>query len=315
MTRSEERARLELAGLVEQNGKLGRVVQNGRLARPRSADIEGDKIHWKDYHLPPSVEPPPDLLDRFANLWNANDAAILEFARNYGSLRRPISFYETPRNSNWGGRDPLVRWRQLSMDVSRLLGTAAALRAKENLGFEQWSEVMFGERESASQLRQSYNDVTAHIRKILRKSGSAPGVNVKALVPTEQAFLVKAAEDLLEDSIMIWNQKLGPVTFGIERDDGDGWKAVFDFGGSLPCYIGFQLMLVVASGDIFICSACRRPYIRPRGREAPRGLRKIPAAGHRNYCQSKVCIRERNRLAKAETRQRNRLAQEHAKEE
>jgi hypothetical protein len=313
MTLRAERARLELAGLVEPNGKFGRIVESGRLASPGWMHIERGNIHWKGFNLLATIEPPPDLLDRFAKLWNANDAAILEFAQKYGTLRRPLSLFRTTRKSDCEGREPLVRWRELSGHASRLLEIAAALRAREKLGFEQWSEVLFGERESALLLRKAYSGVTAHLRKVLHKSPTAPGLNVKAFVPTEQAWLVEVAKGYLEDRITAWNQKLGPVTFGIERDDhGDGWKTVFDFGGSLPCYIGFQLMLVVAGGDIFMCSACRKPYIRPRGRQAPRGLRKVPAAGRRNYCQSKECIRERNRLAKAQSRER--LAQEHSKE-
>src|ERR1019366_291244 len=67
-----------------------------------------------------------------------------------------------------------------------------------------------------------------------------------------------------------------------------------------------QLMLVVAGGDIFTCSACHRPYIRPRGRSAPKGLRKAPKAGEKNYCQDDGCIRERNRLAAERHREHRR---------
>src|SRR5260370_30747724 len=116
----------------------------------------------------------------------------------------------------------------------------------------------------------------------------------------------KAAEHYLRAEVAAWNTRLGPVSFGIEPDDeaDTGWKTVLEFGGSMPCYIGLQLMLVIAGGDIFTCSSCGKPYVRPRGRNAPNGLRKAPKARQRNYCQNEDCIREGNRLAAERRRAR-----------
>ena len=41
----------------------------------------------------------------------------------------------------------------------------------------------------------------------------------------------------LDAEIAAWNADLGPVSFGIEPDDELGWKTVFDFGGSMLCYV------------------------------------------------------------------------------
>jgi hypothetical protein len=272
---------MELAGYADATGKLGKIVESSRLAPPKWVTIKRGRIQWIG-GLEALVEPPVDILDQFLRLWDADDAEILAFAKKYGTLRPSLSLRGNRlEQSDWKGSEPLSRWRALSKHAQDLLKIAAVLRTGEKLSFEQWAELVSPDRSLA---------------------GGASGL-LGLLGPRGERLnkvdWLSIVRFYLETEVREWNRTLGPVSFGIERDEEaeTGWKTVLKFGGSMPCYIGLQLMLVIAGGDVFICSACHRPYIRPRGRNAPKGLRKAPKAGERNYCQSEDCIRERNRIA------------------
>ena len=149
-----------------------------------------------------------------------------------------------------------------------MITVAAKFRAQAyidtNLSFQQWNDLYF----------QQWNDLSNGRLDELRIMDRY--LRVSSLIP-EDRNEVDMLRLYLTKELDIWNTTLGPVSFSIERDYntddavGAGLKTVLDFGGSVLCYIGLQLMLVIAGGDIFLCSACGAPYIRPRGRTAPEG--------------------------------------------
>ena len=291
---------MERAGFVESNDKLGRIVGSGALSVPSWAVLHRGYIHWKG-GFGATVQPTPGILDRFSELWRADDATILKFAKAYGTLRRPLLLSGHRRKSDFEAREPLSKWRSLSRHAWELLGIAAALRSGDALTFEQWTDLM-----SEQRILSGMGAILALGTREQRSMVSAAAKRSGFQTPDGPEEWQGEAEQYLWAEMIAWNTKLGPVSFGIELDpDADtGWTTVLEFGGSMLCYIGFQLMLVVAGGDIFTCSACGNPYIRPRGRSAPKGLRKAPKAGERNYCQAEECIRVRNRLAAKRYRER-----------
>jgi len=307
---------MELAGFLEANDRLGRVVDSGDLLPPSWACIEQGKIHWKDDGRWVSVmggrfrsrliRPPADLLDRFTSLWNADDSEILAFAKAYGTLRRPIFHGRPLLKSDFEGREPLSQWRALSQHASDLLQIGAALRAEENLGFDRWAQLLSADRALSTSGKAHAFDNYRAIRAIIRQHRvPEQGVLAHHFAQTEEAFAAHAV-GYLDAEISAWNARFGPVSFGIAQDSRTpaGWRTAFSFGYSMVCYVGFQLMLVMVGGDAFTCSACGMPYIRPRGRNAPSGFRKAPKAGERNYCGSEDCIRIRDRRAQTRLRQK-----------
>lgn len=287
--------RLESAGYVEPDGIVGRVVGSGRLCVPKWAALDRGYLHWKG-EWRARVEPSPVILDRFIELWSVDDDAILTFAKTYGTLRRPVFLFREFEKTDFEAREPLSRWRSLSEHSWGLLHVASKLGSDEEINFEEWSKWTDRER------------MLSGIGPSLAL-GTGEGPDGLQLAIQAHGGWKKHARRYLGAEIAAWNMKLGPISFGIEHDDGtrSGWKTVLDFGGSLPCYIGLQLMLVIARGDVYTCSACGNPYIRQRGRGAPAGMRKAPRPGQRNYCQSEECKSECNRFAVEQKRKRDRL--------
>jgi len=80
------------------------------------------------------VQPTADILDRFSELWRADDATILKFAKTYGTLRRPLLLSGHRRKSDFEARDRCPSGGPLAtrMGVARI---AAALRSGDALTF------------------------------------------------------------------------------------------------------------------------------------------------------------------------------------
>jgi hypothetical protein len=297
---------MERGGLVASNGKIGRAIESGSILLPAKIALRREHICWQGF-AEQSIKPSPNILDRFIELWGRNENEILSFAKTYGTLQRPLRLPVSGRLFDDRAREPLSKWRDLSKHAWELLNVAAALRDGVDRSFEEWDDLLPPER-ALSAIRRPLvggpEPRNVHeLRKWIRERVDL-GIRFARLGPVLQRS--HWPRTYLDAEIAAWNAELGPVSFGIEPDDEFGWRTVFDFGGSMLCYVGLQLMLVVAGGDIFTCSACHRPYIRPRGRSAPKGLRKAPKAGERNYCQDDECIRERNRLAAERHREHRR---------
>jgi hypothetical protein len=312
----ETRFQFERGGYLDSNGTIGMAIGSGRLSVPKWVILKRGCIYWKgDWRA--GVEPSREILDQFIELWEANDDGILSFARAYGTLRRPVFLSRELKKTDRKAREPLSRWRSLSGHVWGLLHIASNLGADEQITFEEWSKWASRER-MLSGIGPSLG-LGLWIEKDSKQLEARTGVARQDLEVTRDAARKEFQEAVnlhggwkgharryLGAEIAAWNTKLGPISFGIERDDEarSGWKTVLDFGGSLPCYLGLQLMTVIARGSVFTCSACCNPYIRERRRE---GMRKLPKPGERNYCQSDKCKRECNRLAVERKRERDRM--------
>jgi hypothetical protein len=313
MTRKTLRGTLERAGLVDDAGTLGRRITSGTLAKPNSVELQRRCIHWKG---PSSrIEPCRDLLDRFVGLWDRDDAAILAFARTWGSLR---SF------KGLQARERLSEWRDLSLHASELLGIAALLRRTDKaLEFEELSSLMSSSMERPLSTEETSTSLGARNyemgtwKKYCARWGKGPlRPYAKAVkddpndwdYPDNPELWRGNADGYLSDELGVWEARFGRAsfTFGIHstRSDGNGplryeWRASLDFRGSLLTYIGFELGLVLVGGDapmFSTCDACGKPYLRPRDKRKPN-------PGARNYCDNEACkIRARNRYAAARSR-------------
>src|SRR5262252_1969831 len=104
------RALMERAGYLESNNRIGRVSETGRLSAPKWAVLDHGYIHWKG-GFSSMVKPSPELLDRFSELWKENHLTILEFAKTYGTLRRPLFLSGERHDTDFEAREPLSRWK------------------------------------------------------------------------------------------------------------------------------------------------------------------------------------------------------------
>ena len=278
--RSVHRSLAQLGAFFESDETIGRVIGGGRLQTASKTWIDSGRIHWSGGGGQ-EAQPTPEILDRFLFLWDKTDAEILRFFRAYGPPRRPLWVLRN-ENSRLGyeGSETIDTCKGLSRRTHDLLIIASTLRTEDTskLKFDHWNDLSNGR---------------------LRELQIKP--RVRLLATTSRDDVVDIVKRYLYREVALWNATYGPVTMSIGPDyDNDldsGLKTILDFGGSVLCYIGLQLMMVIAGGDIFICSACGLPYRRSRGRDGTKGMRKTPKPGERNYCQSAACIRERNRLA------------------
>jgi hypothetical protein len=280
------------------------------LTAPVEAALDGKYVSWFGRMI--NVEPSPYILTKFIRLHEKNDVEILRFVMSYGTLT--TSWEDRTSKTFSGGRELLSDWRKLSRHAMMLLEIAHNIHDGTTHTLDHWNSLIpprecmitednqtsLGSKEERRERYASFKaawDATPNIPE--RFLGSCNDG------PEQQRGEVAT---ILFNELRGWSLKFGAPTFEIESDAVSSfatWRTALDFRGSLPCYIGFQLLLTITRADVFTCSACRYPYIRTKGRSAPKGFRKKPKPGERNYCQDTECIRERNRIARANFRRQH----------
>lgn len=83
MTESD-RAKWELGGLVDANGRLGRALPSGRLVVPAKAQLSDGHLEWEGCAR--TTAPSVAMLEQFVVLADGPDERILRFARRWGPL-------------------------------------------------------------------------------------------------------------------------------------------------------------------------------------------------------------------------------------
>src|ERR1051326_6853354 len=125
----------DLAGYSDRDGKLGKTIPTGRILVPAQIWIEDDSLMWhiSPYYdcQPTDLVPPKILLNGFARLWQAKDGEILRFAQRYGPL------WEDGISAE--GQEPLYRWRELSLNITRLLHIGAELSRGRRIQRQLWA--------------------------------------------------------------------------------------------------------------------------------------------------------------------------------
>jgi hypothetical protein len=281
MTRREGIAELDLAGFTDGNGTLGRAVDSGWLYRPAEVTIKGKFLYWNS--LAPPCKPERKIFDRFVRLWELPDSEIARFARTYGHLSQMTG--RVPLRTK--GREKLSQWRALSKECWTFLTIAG------KLGSDRYTKADEREAELAAETEVKLS------RRWLNQGWTQRWLNFRDDLVKAEGSLKRTGSMFLFWMIERWLSQYGSPGIGLKasykRPRGPAvWQTVIDFDGSLLRYIGLELMLVAARNDIFMCSACHRPYVRDR---AQKGFKKDPKPGERNYCGAKACIRERNRIA------------------
>lgn len=294
--------------LVSIDGALERVIPQGDVLLPSSVWVSGDRLVWRqEFRTPRYYRPGPGLLTDFANLADADDAAIASFAKRRGTLQ--ICQHGLPRthnppppaNSFWpkesgqlwcfsqslpneegaGKWEPITGWRTYSTAARAILTAASALHAGRQPAMEVW-EQMF--------------DASAHAE--MRERGqSIPWWSVNAGGKSRgidrTALSLKVSEWLVLGNVrpvMTWSSQASKMTLSAGSD---GSTTLFGA-------IALQLLFAVSGENGFaICSSCQSPY-------SLDGKRR-PAANRRSYCDDcrdrGVPLRDAQRDSRARDRE------------
>jgi hypothetical protein len=281
-----DRTALELSGLLDQSGVVGRIVASGSLLRPAEVKVEGKFLHWGGIH---SCSPDSRIFERFAQLWERPDAEIADFARRFGVLNP----YTRRSTLAFAGRENLSRWRALSKQCWTFLLLLARLRSEGRYTSRVADEAILNTE--AEQHRRWLKSVPRWIghaysqRYIAVMHYDFPKVDEQRR-PGSLALFVMIERWIAQHG----NTVMAPRVTYSKPCGRLVWEPTIDYNGRLLCYLGHQLLLLAAGNDIFICSVCHQPYVRDR---EMKGFRKRPKPGEQNYCGRDQCIRERNRIA------------------
>ena len=281
MTRSGDRTRLEVAGMVdEESGRLEQPMAADQWRVPLAVELAGEWLAWEWGEGPDGrfVQSARPLLEDFAALADAPADRIRDYARRWGVLY--VCEHFKPRSHNpWttssagclhlrqgidGGREPLLVWREYARRARAILRSVATLRGEDQLDAKRLTDWFYCfplEYPAASDYAQpTWLGVALAVNLWLGEAGL---MGLRAGAP------------------------LAPAP-----------SVILDVGFS-PLFgaLGLQLLFAATgSSGLAICSNCGGPYF-PRSR---------PRKNQRRYCRRDACRRASRRDAKRDQRQRDR---------
>jgi hypothetical protein len=268
---------LELGGLTDEEGNLGRPVPHGHVFVPGTIELDGNALCWEHTPNSKSVEIAPSTLNEFVRLWSEEPPGILKFARKWGVLaierlrdEDPV-FYRPCGEGMSSGADPLVAWRYFSRRASAVLNIVAALRQDRLGDLGDWKAI------ASDSTQESIHDASQrHVYSF--------GVNIFDRSTNSKKDLSEARE-LIAREIQTWlsrwraGRRRGISDFAlIWNPDTGAWELRIVYHGYLFAALALQLALSIAGADsLFTCSACGAPYVRQV---------KRPKPGAANYCSN-----------------------------
>jgi hypothetical protein len=279
--------RLELAGLVDAQGVIGRTMFPSSLAPvPRSVKLDkaGENLRWREPHAVSEEDwftywdfqdETEGMLDTFRKINGPSD--VLDFAKRYGPLRicshglpsshRPFYFsldpvsmadFCQPEGYPDHCHEPLERWRFYVTEANNLLEVGASL----------WQQ-----------------------------PGKPAPRSVWAKLLGDAPLLSRLGESVVVDRWIVmaevnsWLQQGNIHVFW-------GWhdpEPVIRLNAGTFGLLALQLATALGrSSGVVICYACRTPYLPDRK----------PQSGRRNYCQQPNCQVIGNRLRVADYKRR-----------
>ena len=275
---------VQLAGFVDANGNLGRLVPSGQIVVPEKVWQEGDTIRWRMGKTARLQEVSRGMLNQFVRLTDAK--SILQFAKTWGVLAFSSDTLLRPgREHLREGIEPIAAWQYYSRRAQAVLQIAASLKQNKPGDLNDWS--MIGILVPSSGYREKH-------RELLKAWSIGPhfGMPFSLFVMDQSPEQnVKRARGFIAGEIGHWldcwkqEKTSGSSDFALRWNDAQQrWDLQIDYHGLLIAAIALQLALVVADADsLFTCSGCAVPYIRPRDR-------KRPKSGWANYCDQ--CSKE-----------------------
>lgn len=271
---------LELAGLVDDDGSLGRPVPSGKIIVPENVWLEGDAIRWEMGSGARLKTVSRNMLDEFVRLSNAN--SVLRFAKNWGVLALSGENVLRPGREpkSRAGTEPISAWLYYARHAKALLNIVASLKENRMGDMSDWNDFATFIPEGRGvtpENREALQSAAERMKFGLRFSAIRVGATFEENVQYARSLVAREIEHWLD----LWKvgRAEGLSDFALRWDDTHRrWDLQIDYHGLLFAAIALQLALVVADADsLYSCSGCGIPYIRPRGR-------KRPKSGWANYC-------------------------------
>jgi hypothetical protein len=275
---------LELAGLVDANGDIGRPVPSGHIVVPGKVWQEGDAIRWRMGKTPRFREVSRNMLNQFVRLTDSE--SILQFAKSWGVMALSDDTVPRPgRRHVREGIEPIAAWQYYSVRAQAVLQIVAALKQNKLGDLNDWNKIGIlipngsytkGHEESlkAAMVRSHFG-----MGFSLFVMGESPDQNVKLA----REFIASEVGQWLD----CWKEEQTTAVsdFALRWNVvQERWDLQIEYHGLLFAAIALQLALVVAGADsLYSCSGCGAPYIRSRER-------KRPKFGWANYCDQ--CSKE-----------------------
>ncbi len=259
------RAQHDLAGLTSEIHGYDRPLQSVAWRVPGVIELDGDGLRWADGQ-PTTTVAKPRMLQRFLGLASAPPNQVLQFAREFGTLHRPV----VERHGQFQihateGAEPLDWWRSLSASAGAVLDIAAAVRnPRARPDLTMWDRVR-GVEVSAS--------------------STAPWLNVRfepyGPLGLAVPFALMDWEQTLSTFVASW---LGRVNVGFAWSGKRAAGLILNPGGLVGA-LGLQLAQSLAGTDglALTCRGCARSY--------------APRHGNQRYCDECRALREPQRRA------------------
>jgi hypothetical protein len=278
------RNNLDLGGITDANGNLGRPVPSGHVLVPGKIELVGDSIQWELAGHSHPIEILPATLGEFATLWSGESSGILEFARRWGVLvmrriagRESVSYLPCGESMPKGS-DPIAAWRYYSRRAFAVLNIAAALRQEKLGDLGDWGVIAAMNSEGDFSSDAIEQDIYGMGYCLFPKSEDK-----RIAVEERRRITVEAGRRIIGQEIANWltfwrSQRMrGLSDFSVQwNSKSKRWELQVDYHGFFFAAIGLQLALCVAGADtLYTCSGCGCPYVREI---------KRPKPGTANYC-------------------------------
>lgn len=288
----------QLAGFADEFGRMGRMVVSNLIRVPNQIEFEGGWLTWE----PPMsqkaqiealrrgidiagvdremlVSPRFGMLSEFIKLASANSAdSFLDFAKRYGVFGAVYLPPGTTRTSSdiwfqgerwqvsgdknysarpWPAAEPIALWRQISRSALAMLRVSAELDGRRRIaGAEEWEALYPNNENFPEGVRDPPMMPTPAISIELGRIRRLVALN-QWLEIGRVGFRVIPAERIKIDV------KTGKQ---IKETDFGALETFVHYGGHYNLFgaIAVQLMLVVARKEVYLCSACRLPFMPKR---------------------------------------------------
>jgi transposase-like protein len=242
-------------------------------------EIDPDRVRWK--------KPTDNLLKDFISLWQKRPQDIVRFAEKWGALRIDQGGNMLPPAGE--GTEPLSMWIFFSRRAYSVLRISKALRAGEVGDLEDWKYLST----DAGGNKDQFFGMPSWSMRGMKEFG---GKQIPVPFDNDVPFPVDRLCDQIAGELSEWLRRF-TVHLAVDWGEAHDWRLQTRYSnGLLLSAIGLQLTLAVADADsLFICSACKKLYIRPRSKRKPN-------AGQANFCDD--CGDNRRPEREAEKRYR-----------
>ena len=262
-------------------GLLERPVVATSWPLPEGFGLDGPYLRWEG-EIVRQVEPGRGMLEGFIGLENAEDEAILRYARKWGNLspRNVRSIVrDKPGSIGWSsGTEVLSTWRETASRFAMALRIASTISKRERVGLDEWAILLGIPRSDLNDDEEFEKKVRSNDPSI----NSDPELQVRAYcwavarVLRQDNLKVEDARWMLFRKINEWAEDAN-VRFWL-----DPWNNRLQVRtDNLYCGLVWQLMAAVcSSGGFAICSECGRTFT----------PRRKPGGETRTYCAR--CVTE-----------------------